>query len=80
MLYRRNIVSAYKWHMIFSLIYIAIPFSSLTEPEVSYVLYNYTKFKLTGPRILDFIRLRVVTLLTILSSILIDIYKKNESR
>lgn len=44
-----NLLEAYKWHLVFSLTCLAIPFSSITDPGESYALYNYSKFKLIGP-------------------------------
>lgn len=44
-----NLLEAYKWHLVFSLTCLAVPFSSITDPGQNYALYNYSKFKLVGP-------------------------------
>ncbi|MDM8336361.1 hypothetical protein [Mediterranea massiliensis] len=48
-LLKQNFVEAYKWHLIFSLTCLSVPFSSLTDPGLNYTLYNYSKIKLVGP-------------------------------
>ena len=45
----KDVEKAFKIHIIFSLTCLAIPYSSITDPGISYSLYNYSKLKAVGP-------------------------------
>lgn len=70
LLYHKKILEAYKWHIIFSLTCIAIPFSSIIAPGIAYELFNYSKLKLIGP-----VSVSLIITLMILSYTIINHYK-----